>query len=982
MKTCLPYLAALYLGFSALGHLSLQAQNAEVNFWKLNKKESLEIHKVQFSPDGKMIASLHNENFANLWEATSGEPIGTLGGHRNKVSDVAFGHDSKRLSTSSWDHTMRVFALETMDRIRLNAMHYGAVSAIAFNHDSRLIATGSWDTRVRIFDLVNGKMTAMLIGHLNFVTSVAFSPDGRILASAGNDGRILLWNIDYNGDQIEIDKQNGPYVYLENAGGMLSKIAFSRDGRYLASANEAGLVKIYRLSDGELLYSYPDAFEPTGNLYFNFGGQLYYVEDDDRPRMVWKSFWDPAGYESAIASKPGLTAKLKPRNQFETDGEHIMRMREGSELLGPLIIDQQLEEEQRRRARISASTKTVTLLPSDLAFETYDVRLGMFPVSLKGTAATIEIDRDNARTLFENKDVLRIEAVERLSADLETTEILNAQVIHPITGYRYPVGLQVELEEVAMGASLPAKLSIEDFQFTDTDGDNRLSAGERALVALTVSNSGEGPAQFVRIVGDSDADIAGLSAALGTIAPGASKSLSLAITGGDDLEDGNAEIKLSALEINGFHADPIVIIVPTSPVKAPVLSIADVGVQDNQGRATITPGTVMDITVRIKNGGEGQASGVQARIAPGEGVFLAGVPNPRLTVLDVGTMGSGSFKDLTFQAFANSEAEGFKVEVELIEASGRFGNLAQDLGLTLYKTQRSTQELIVAAHELEDGQTQQAGALSSDIARNIPVADEVNTNAVAVIIGNRSYQAGVPQVAFAHNDALLTRRYLEQSLGYRPGNVLYLEDATLTNMKVLFGDRNLPKGRLNDLVKPGESDVFIYFSGHGAPDPNAQKAYLMPVDGDPTRLALTGYSLEVLYENLSKLEARSITVVIDACFSGATGGGDMLIAQASPIGIRVNDPSAVLGERAVVITASGGQQIASWYPEMRHGLLTYFFLKGLQGAADLDENGEISVAEMNTWLNDDGDGLPYMARRLHSREQSPQVWGDANQIIR
>jgi hypothetical protein len=275
-----------------------------------------------------------------------------------------------------------------------------------------------------------------------------------------------------------------------------------------------------------------------------------------------------------------------------------------------------------------------------------------------------------------------------------------------------------------------------------------------------------------------------------------------------------------------------------------------------------------------------------------------------------------------------------------------------------------------------------SAALMSDISRNIPLADSTNADAVAVIVGNRTYQAGTPPVAYALNDAQLVRTYVEQALGYRPGNILYLEDATLTNLKVVFGDRNLPNGRLKDLVKEGRSDVFVFYSGHGAPDPNSSKGYLMPVDADPSRLELTGYGLDVLYENLSATGARSITVVVDACFSGATGGGDMLIAQASPIGIRINDPSAKLGNKAAVITASTGQQVASWYPEMRHGLLTYYFLKGIQGAADTDGDGNVTLTEMNRWLNDESDGLPYMARRLHSREQSPQIWGDENFVLR
>ena len=59
----------------------------------------------------------------------------------------------------------------------------------------------------------------------------------------------------------------------------------------------------------------------------------------------------------------------------------------------------------------------------------------------------------------------------------------------------------------------------------------------------------------------------------------------------------------------------------------------------------------------------------------------------------------------------------------------------------------------------------------------------------------------------------------ERALGIRPGNILSLEDATLSDLKVLFGDQGVPTGRLHDLVKPGITEVFVFYSGHGAPDP-------------------------------------------------------------------------------------------------------------------------------------------------------------------
>lgn len=266
------------------------------------------------------------------------------------------------------------------------------------------------------------------------------------------------------------------------------------------------------------------------------------------------------------------------------------------------------------------------------------------------------------------------------------------------------------------------------------------------------------------------------------------------------------------------------------------------------------------------------------------------------------------------------------------------------------------------------------------IEQNIPQAAQPNPEAIAVIIGNSTYR-NAPDVDFAHRDATLTSKYVEQALGFLPGNILYLEDATLTDLRILFGDDRSHQGRLYDLVRKERSDVFVFYSGHGAPDPGTRTGYLMPVDGDADRLTLTGYPLDLLYQNLGMLEARSVKVVIDACFSGATGAGDMLIAQASPIGITVRNPAALI-ENGVVITASSGSQIASWHPKKRYGLLTYFFLKGLQGAAALNGDKTITVGEMQQYLQDSNDGLPYWARRLHGREQMPQVWGDHETVIR
>lgn len=271
----------------------------------------------------------------------------------------------------------------------------------------------------------------------------------------------------------------------------------------------------------------------------------------------------------------------------------------------------------------------------------------------------------------------------------------------------------------------------------------------------------------------------------------------------------------------------------------------------------------------------------------------------------------------------------------------------------------------------------------SDVDVNIPRARQARPDDIAVIIGNKNYRRA-PEVTYAINDARSIREYAITALGFRPGNVVYVEDATLSDLKVLFGDAGAPSGRVADMVKPGRSEVWVFYSGHGAPDPTARKAYLMPTDADANRLALTGLSVDMLYQNLSRVGAAHVTVVIDACFSGASGGGQMLITAASPIGIQVNDPAELFAQSggATIIAAASGQQLANWYEEQQHGLLTYFFLKGLQGSADFNRDLSISVSEIKQWLTDRVDGVPYEARRQHGREQTPQVWGSGERAIR
>jgi len=237
--------------------------------------------------------------------------------------------------------------------------------------------------------------------------------------------------------------------------------------------------------------------------------------------------------------------------------------------------------------------------------------------------------------------------------------------------------------------------------------------------------------------------------------------------------------------------------------------------------------------------------------------------------------------------------------------------------------------------------------------------------AYALVIGIEQYRQKLPSADFAAHDAKIMSEYLTKVLGYPEENVI-----TLTNEQASIGDfiKYFEKWLPNHVEK--DSTVFVYYSGHGTPNPNTMDAYIVPYDGDPTFIEQTGYSLTRMYNTLAKLPAKEIVVVLDSCFSGA-GGRSVLAKGARPIVISVENP-VLLSQKIVVIAASSGDQISSTYEEKGHGLFTYFILKGLKNEDVIKPDGSIMIGELFGYVKPQVERL---ARRIYNNEQSPQIIG-------
>lgn len=267
-------------------------------------------------------------------------------------------------------------------------------------------------------------------------------------------------------------------------------------------------------------------------------------------------------------------------------------------------------------------------------------------------------------------------------------------------------------------------------------------------------------------------------------------------------------------------------------------------------------------------------------------------------------------------------------------------------------------------------------SLTVDVDTNIPKGKKDNPHGIALLIGNQDYQKGLSSVKYAKRDVVVMKKYIEKTLGFRPENIITRYNVTSGDFRTLFGSNTQSRGKLHTYIKKGKSDVFIYYVGHGCPGPKGNTAYLVPIDAEADFIQNTGYSLNTFYSMVEHLPARNMTIVLDACFSGDFAAGQ-LFKNISPAMVKTTSPVKDIA-KAAIFCAADKDQVATWYPAKRHSLFSYYFLKGLQGAADTNNDRIIRLDEMKAYLLEE---VKYRARRESNRTQTPLVSGDGNTIL-
>jgi hypothetical protein len=308
-------------------------------------------------------------------------------------------------------------------------------------------------------------------------------------------------------------------------------------------------------------------------------------------------------------------------------------------------------------------------------------------------------------------------------------------------------------------------------------------------------------------------------------------------------------------------------------------------------------------------------------------------------------------------------------EAVAIDSSGRFnastfipaGGI--NVQITAYDLKGlSTTETI----RLEREVTTQVAKISFD--RLNPTTRQVksNRNAIALIVGVAEYEK-TAGAEYADRDAQVFYDYANLKLGIPRERIQTLVNDKADVVGLLSGINKW----LKRSVKQGESDVYIFFAGHGLASDDGDTAYLIPYDGAPDFLERTAISRDEVFREVSSVNPRSVTVFLDTCYSGDTRGETRLIAG-RPLSIKLQEQSLPTG--FTVLTAAGGDQIAKPLEEAQHGMFSYFLMKGMEGGADSNSDNQITARELHSYVREN-------VVQQSGGSQVPELQGDGERVL-
>ena len=249
-------------------------------------------------------------------------------------------------------------------------------------------------------------------------------------------------------------------------------------------------------------------------------------------------------------------------------------------------------------------------------------------------------------------------------------------------------------------------------------------------------------------------------------------------------------------------------------------------------------------------------------------------------------------------------------------------------------------------------------------------ANIVNKNKVALIIGIENYSKS-PDATYANLDAKYFYEYVKNTFGVKNENIKLMINQEANLVDTIGALNKWLPGK----IRKNQTDLIIYFAGHGLASSDGKELYLLPQDGDSDLLERTAISRTEIFQIISKLKPKSVTMFLDTCYSGVSRDDETLLASARPVRIVADEQETP--NNFTIFSASQLDQISSGFKEAKHGIFSYYLMKGMEGKADANKDKKITNAELLAYMDEN---VAQKASEL-GRQQNPSFAGDPNKIL-
>ena len=488
----------------------------------------------------------------------------------------------------------------------------------------------------------------------NEVNSVAFSPDGKFLASGSSDYYARIYNLE-TGQEVNKFKQRRY--------GSATSVVFSPDGKFLASGSNDHYAHIYNLETGQEVNSFI-AGDDVNSVAFSPDGKFLAVGSDDKKAHIY-NLEKGDEVSSFIAGDDVNSVAFSPDGKFLAAGSddnkaHVYNLETVKEV---------------KSFKFSHDVNSVAFSPDGkfLAAGSDDKKAHIYNLETDKELNNFGYDKTVWFVTF--SDDGRYLALN--SSGIDIYDLSTSKKVRQFGGHRsidfspdgkylatcynktfriYRTLFQVEEEVLAQKAiSRPPALSAS-VSFSEPSGNQFLDAMETGAITLTIKNKGDGSGKglLAKISPERTDNLNYNNTYIEEIHPGKSVSVDIPLEAYIGIADGDHTFRIDFEEINGFPPDPVELPFSTKAYLKPELYLMhlDLELGDKNENEKIDAGEMIDLTVHIGNKGDGTAKNAYAKLYAGDNVYIT-EKNPK--IVSLGEIPTGSVIEIPLEFFVNNK---------------------------------------------------------------------------------------------------------------------------------------------------------------------------------------------------------------------------------------------------------------------------------------------------------------------------------------